>query len=132
MSELIESVVNFFIEQVLENGSYFPFLWIMLMMTTIVYVAHKDHSVAKDFNFYDALMSDNRASLEKMAALLGYITLTWWFVDACAKGKAGVAEAGMFGGILVAARLGSKALDGRNLNATTSRGSDTGPSPKPD
>lgn len=111
MEELTQSVVNFIIGQILENGSYFPFLWIMSMMTFIVWRAHLNTQKASGFNFYDSIMIDGKASLEKQAALLGYITLTWWFIDACAKGKVGVAEAVAFGGILITARLGSKFID---------------------
>ena len=109
MNEMIEGVVNFLIEQVLENGSYFPFILIMLMMTVVIVVAHFNKTVA--FSFYDTLITDGHASLEKIAAMLGYVTLTWWFVDGCAKGKVGAAEATAYGAIVITARLGSKYLD---------------------
>lgn len=109
MNELLESLVNFLIEQVLSNGSYFPFILIMLMMSGVLIIAHFNKSVA--FSFYDTLMVDNKASLEKIAALLGYLSLTWWFVDGCAKGNVHAAEATVYGSILIAARLGSKYLD---------------------
>jgi hypothetical protein len=120
MNDYLIGVVNFLVFQILENGSYFPFLVIMIMMTSIVLIAHKNKTLAADFNFYDTLMVDGKAALEKMAAMLGYITITWWFIDACAKGKAGIAEAGVYGGLLIAARLGSKALDNKvTKNADT-------------
>ena len=116
MNEMMAGVVNFTIEQVLENGSYFPFILIMLMMTVVVVVAHFNKAVVA-FSFYDTLITDGHASLEKIAAMLGYITLTWWFVDGCAKGKVGAAEATAYGAIVITARLGSKYLD-RKSNDT--------------
>ena len=109
MSELTESVANFFIQQVLENSSYFPFLIIMLMMTSVIAIAHFNKRTT--FNFYDTLMVEGKAALEKIAAMMGYITVTWWFIDLCAKGKAGATEAGVYGGLVIAARLGYKWLD---------------------
>ncbi len=101
IEELLQGLVNFVISQVLMNSVYLPFIMILSLVGLLMFRAHRNQEAK--FNFYDIFVgNDGKASITSIARFCGYITLTWWFISLCAEGKAGAAEATVYGGLFVA------------------------------
>lgn len=80
--------------------SYAPFLMLMLIMGIILYRAHV--SSENKFSIFDLIQDKDtgKGSLEKIGVLMANITITWWFVDLAANGKATAEEVMTYGGLM--------------------------------
>lgn len=65
--------------------TYIGFIAIILLMALIMYRAHV--SSDNHFSMFDLIedSSTGKGALEKVGMLMAMLTLTWWFIDMCAK-----------------------------------------------
>ena len=88
---------------------YTPFFVIMSIVAFIMYKAHQDSKSL--FSMYDLVSQDGKACVEKILMLLGGLSVTWWFIDICAKNKATLDDAIAYGVLLGLAKFANKVLD---------------------
>ena len=111
--EFFANIRNF-LRYVFESTSfsgYIPFFVILTVMALIMRAAHR--SPLSTFSVHDMLVSTitSKADVEKMFLVLGSISVTWWFMDMCARHVATWTEAVAYGGLLGLAKVANKALD---------------------
>lgn len=102
-----------FTDMMIKFPSYAPFFLILFIVAAILYRAHI--SSENKFCLFDLIQDKvtGKGSLEKVGMLTAMLTLTWWFVDLAADGKANVDDAIVYGGIMGLAKFGSSWLSAK-------------------
>lgn len=92
--------------------SYIPAVLIYGLVAFILYRAHIGSN--NKFTVFDLIEGESgRGSLEKVGLLTGMISLTWWFLDMIAQGKATWEVASAFGTMMGLYKIANKYIDSK-------------------